>query len=148
MFGNLFERKSKRIGSRRKHDRRGDTGGTLSEQFGGRLSRDENVGSFSARVEMLESRAMLATYAQGDFAILGINSANPDSFRFTNLKAMDASDVINFTDNGFTAGATGRTGEGFLTFTAPAGGVAAGRNPSLGHPHAGPVDGLGSNLQV
>ena len=77
-------------------------------------------------VEGLEERKLMATFAQGDIALLGINSANPDTFRFTNLKAMDAGDVIHFTDNGFTAGATGRTGEGFLSFTAPTGGVAAG----------------------
>lgn len=77
-------------------------------------------------LEMLESRAMMATLAQGDIAILSVNSTNPDTFRFTNLKALDAGDVINFTDNGFTGGATGRTGEGFLTFTVPAGGYAAG----------------------
>ena len=70
MFGNLFERKSKRIGSRRKHDRRGDTGGTLSERLGGRVSRDENVGTFSARVEMLEDRKVLAAFTQGNLALL------------------------------------------------------------------------------
>ena len=72
MFGNLFERKSKRIGSRRKHDRRGDTGGTLSERFGGRLSRDENVGSFSARVEMLEERKVLAAFTDGNLVVLRV----------------------------------------------------------------------------
>ena len=82
MFGNLFERKSKRIGSRRKHDRRGDTGGTLSERFGGRVSRDENVGPFSARVEMLESRAMLAAY----------NMSNGNS-------TWDFADIANWSNN-------------------------------------------------
>lgn len=70
--------------------------------------------------------AQAAVYSVGDLVLLAINSANPDSFRFTNLVQMDAGDVINFTDNGFTAGATGRTGEGFLTFTVPTGGYAPG----------------------
>lgn len=79
-----------------------------------------------ARVERLEGRVMLATYAAGDVALLAINSANPDKFSFVNLKPMDAGDVVTFTDNGFTSGTAGRTGEGFLTFTVPAGGYAAG----------------------
>ena len=78
MFGNLFEKKSKRIGSRRKHDRRGGTGGTLSERLGGRLSRDENVGTFSARVEMLEDRKVLAAFTDGNLALLvaGASASN------------------------------------------------------------------------
>ena len=80
--------------------------------------RDVFRASLGRNMEQLESRSLLATLAQGDIAILSINSANPDTFRFTNLVALDSGDVINFTDNGFTAGATGRTGEGFLTFTA------------------------------
>lgn len=71
-------------------------------------------------MERLEGRALMAVLGQGDIAILAINSANPDRFAFTPLKNLDAGDVISFTDNGFTGGATGRTGEGFLTYTAPA----------------------------
>ena len=66
------------------------------------------------------------TLTQGDVALLAINSANPDSFRVVLLKDVVANTVINFTDNGFTAGTTGRTGEGFLTYTVPAGGHVAG----------------------
>lgn len=56
----------------------------------------------------------------GDVAIVGINSANPDRFSFVLLKNIEANTVINFTDNGFTGtNTTGRTGEGFLTYTAP-----------------------------
>ena len=54
----------------------------------------------------------------GDIAIVGINSTNPDKFSFVILKNIATNTVINFTDNGFTADATARTGEGFLTFTA------------------------------
>ncbi len=58
------------------------------------------------------------TLATGDVAVIGINATNPDQFRFVLLKSITAGTIINFTDNGFTAGSTGRTGEGFLTFTA------------------------------
>src|SRR6266705_2940767 len=54
----------------------------------------------------------------GDIAIVGVNSTNPDKFSFVILKNITTNTVINFTDNGFTADATARTGEGFLTFTA------------------------------
>ena len=66
------------------------------------------------------------TLAQGDAAIVAINSANPDTFAFVFLKEVAAGTAVNFTDNGFTAGTTGRTGEGFLTYTVPAGGHTAG----------------------
>ncbi|MBS7787103.1 hypothetical protein KIH23_07315, partial [Flavobacterium sp. CYK-55] len=60
------------------------------------------------------------TLSAGDAAIVGFNSANPDKIAIILLKDISAGTVINITDNGFTAGATGRTGEGFLTYTAPA----------------------------
>ncbi len=56
----------------------------------------------------------------GDVVIVGVNSTNPDKFSFVVLKDIATNTVINFTDNGFTAGTTPRTGEGFLTFTAQA----------------------------
>ena len=64
--------------------------------------------------------------AQGDVAVVAINSANPDKFSAVLLKDVAATTVIHFTDNGFTAVATGRTGEGFLTYTVPTGGHTAG----------------------
>ena len=99
-----------------------------------RSKRNRDASARAAAIsESLKSRALLATLVAGDIAILGINSANPDTFRFTTLKALDAGDVINFTDNGFTgANMTGRTGEGFLTFTTPAGGLPAGSVADLG----------------
>ena len=66
------------------------------------------------------------TLAVGDVAVLAVNSANPDKFSFVFLKDVSANTVVNFTDNGFTAATTGRTGEGFLTYTVPAGGHLAG----------------------
>ena len=60
------------------------------------------------------------TLAAGDVAIIAVNAANPDMFSIVLLKNITTNTVINFTDNGFTGtSATGRTGEGFLTYTAP-----------------------------
>jgi len=59
------------------------------------------------------------TLSAGDVALIGINSANPDQFSIVLLKNISANTVINFTDNGFTGINTGRTGEGFLTYTSP-----------------------------
>ena len=57
----------------------------------------------------------------GDIALAAINSTNPDRFAIVLLKAITTGTVINFTDNGFTGtDTTGRTGEGFLTYTANA----------------------------
>jgi len=66
------------------------------------------------------------TLVQGDVAIIALNSTNPDMFSFVFLKDVTAGTIVNFTDNGFTGGATGRTGEGFLTYTVPVGGHFAG----------------------
>ena len=61
------------------------------------------------------------TLSAGDVAIVAINAANPDMFSMVLLKNISTNTVINFTDNGFTGtNTTGRTGEGFLTYTAPA----------------------------
>ncbi len=66
------------------------------------------------------------TLAAGDIAILYFNLNNTptvDRFAFVLLKDISASTVINFTDNGFSSNNpnnTGRTGEGFITFTSSA----------------------------
>jgi uncharacterized repeat protein (TIGR02543 family) len=67
-----------------------------------------------------------STLTAGDVALLGINSANPDKFSMVFLKDVAQNVAINFTDNGFTATTTTRPGEGFLTYTVPSGGHAAG----------------------
>ncbi|NBS87692.1 MAG: hypothetical protein EBS60_06380, partial [Verrucomicrobia bacterium] len=59
--------------------------------------------------------------AAGDIAFLQYDSDNPDKFTFITLVDLAAGTVINFTDNGFASATTGRTGEGFLTFTVPNG---------------------------
>ena len=60
-----------------------------------------------------------SSLSQGDIAIIAINPTGTDAFAFVLLKNIDVNTVINFTDNGFASPTTGRTGEGFLTFTAP-----------------------------
>jgi len=60
------------------------------------------------------------TLAPGDIALLGINASTTDKFSFIILKNIPAGTVIQFTDNGFSSATAGRTGEGFLTFTAAA----------------------------
>jgi hypothetical protein len=59
------------------------------------------------------------TLSVGDVSVIGFNSANPDKIAIILLKDITANTVINITDNGFTALTTARTGEGFLTYTAP-----------------------------
>lgn len=56
----------------------------------------------------------------GDIVIIHYQATNPDSFTFITFTQLAAGTVINFTDNGFTSPTTTRTGEGFLTYTAPA----------------------------
>jgi predicted extracellular nuclease len=64
--------------------------------------------------------------AAGDIAIVGFASDDPDRFAFVALAAIPAGEQIFFTDNGWLSTNAFRTGEGTLTWTAPAGGVAAG----------------------
>ncbi len=59
------------------------------------------------------------TLAPGDIAIIAVNSTDPDQMAFVALRDLAAGTVINFTDNGFTSATAGRTGEGYLTYTAP-----------------------------
>jgi predicted RNA-binding protein with TRAM domain len=86
-------------------------------------------GNYSAASSVNQTLVVMnptSTLAAGDVAIVGINSANPDMFSMVFLKDVSANTAINFTDNGFTASTTTRTGEGFLTYTVPSGGHAAG----------------------
>ncbi len=71
------------------------------------------------------------TVIAGDIAFLGVNSDDPDQFAFIARNAIAAGDSFFVTDGGIT-GAGGaassffRATEGFLQYTAPAGGIAAG----------------------
>ena len=67
----------------------------------------------------------------GDIAFVGVNSTNPDQFAILALNAIAAGDSFYVTDGGITgvSGAASsyfRATEGFLQYTAPAGGIAAG----------------------
>ena len=67
----------------------------------------------------------------GDIAFVGVNATNPDQFAILALNAIAAGDSFYITDGGIT-GASGiassyfRATEGFVQYTAPAGGIAAG----------------------
>jgi predicted extracellular nuclease len=65
----------------------------------------------------------------GDIAFVGFNSdtgSNGKSLAFVALAGIPAGEVVHFTDNGWLAANSFRTGEGFITWTAPVGGIAAG----------------------
>lgn len=65
------------------------------------------------------------TLAAGDIMIAGFNFDNPDEFAFVPLVDLEPGTEIHFTDNGWTAAGTFRSGEGVLTWMAT-GAVAAG----------------------
>ncbi len=98
----------------------GTTTITASQSGGGNYSAASSVN------QTLTVMNPTSTLAAGDVALVAINSANPDKFSLVFLKDVAANVAINFTDNGFTATTTTRTGEGFLTYTVPSGGHAAG----------------------
>jgi hypothetical protein len=67
----------------------------------------------------------------GDIAFVGVNATNPDQFAILALNAIAAGDSFYITDGGITgvSGAASpyfRATEGFVQYTAPAGGIAAG----------------------
>ncbi|RYF95750.1 MAG: hypothetical protein EON95_00255 [Caulobacteraceae bacterium] len=77
----------------------------------------------------------MADLAPGDIALVGFStdgSTGPaDTFAFVATVAIAAGTVIYFTDNGWTAAGAFRTGEGVVTYTVPAGGLAAGQVVTL-----------------
>jgi len=68
----------------------------------------------------------------GDIAFVGVNATNPDQFAILALNAIAAGDSFFVTDGGITNSTSGaasayfRASEGFLQYTAPSGGIAAG----------------------
>ncbi len=67
----------------------------------------------------------------GDIAFVGVNATNPDQFAILALNAIAAGASFYVTDGGITgvsgaASAYFRATEGFLQYTAPAAGIAAG----------------------
>jgi predicted extracellular nuclease len=67
----------------------------------------------------------------GDIAFVGVNATNPDQLAILALNSITAGDSFYLTDGGITgssgaASAYFRASEGFLQYTAPAGGILAG----------------------
>ncbi|MFZ4106443.1 beta strand repeat-containing protein, partial [Flavobacterium sp.] len=81
---------------------------------------NSNYNAATPLTQLLTVATLPSVLAAGDVAVVAVNSGTPDSFAVVLLKAINAGTVINFTDCGLSApDASGRTGEGFLTFTAP-----------------------------
>ncbi len=59
------------------------------------------------------------TLQPGDMAIIEAGATDPDRISFITFRQLSAGTIIRFTDNGFMSPASVRTGEGFLTYTAP-----------------------------
>lgn len=67
------------------------------------------------------------TLQPGDVAVIGYNFKDPDQFSFIFLKHVVAGTVLLITDSGYDATTSAfRVGEGYLTYTVPAGGKRAG----------------------
>ena len=71
------------------------------------------------------------TLNPGDIAFIGFNADGNDDLAFVALAPIAGGDVIHFTDNewnglGIGEGGAFNTGEGYISWTAPAGGVAQG----------------------
>lgn len=69
--------------------------------------------------------------APGDIAFVEYNADGTDNFKFVALATIPGGEVINFTDNGWKSDNTWRTGEGIVTWTAPADGVSCGTVVSI-----------------
>jgi VCBS repeat-containing protein len=70
---------------------------------------------------------MATTLTAGDVALIGYSAdTGGKSFSFVLLQAVEAGTTISFTDDGWLAAGGFRTGEGVVTYTAPAGGATAG----------------------
>ncbi len=67
-----------------------------------------------------------AVLLPGDVAIVGYNFDDADELAIVALENLPAGESIKFTDNGWFASQSFRTGEGIATFTVPAGGISAG----------------------
>jgi 2',3'-cyclic-nucleotide 2'-phosphodiesterase / 3'-nucleotidase / 5'-nucleotidase len=77
--------------------------------------------------------------APGDITILGYRTSAPDGFAFVTWRPLPADTVLGFWDHSANADGTFRLGEQRLTWTAPAGGVAAGTVVAVSCPAGGPA---------
>ncbi|MDY6805831.1 MAG: DUF4347 domain-containing protein [Cyanobacteriota bacterium] len=81
-------------------------------------------GTYDLTIET--TREENVTLNPGDIAFVQYNADGTDNFKFVALVDIPESEEINFTDNGWKSDNTFRTGEGIITWTAPAGGISAG----------------------
>ena len=84
------------------------------------------------------------TLAAGDIAIISMNADTNKTFAFVSLVDIPAGEVIKFTDNGWLSAGGFRTGEGILTWTAPAGGIPRGTVITIDTTTTVPVVNFGS----
>jgi hypothetical protein len=70
--------------------------------------------------------SMAQSLSAGDIAIVQMNADGTDDLAFVALTDIPGDEVIKFTDNGWKADNTIRTGEGTITWTAPVEGVSCG----------------------
>ncbi|MFN7117211.1 MAG: Ig-like domain repeat protein [Saprospiraceae bacterium] len=74
----------------------------------------------------VEPKNSCSDIAAGEIALVSVQSDNPDVFAFVTLVDLAAGVEINFTDAGWTGAAFYNAENGFITWTAPAGGTSAG----------------------
>ncbi len=106
-------------------------GGTIDFYYNATVDFDPYAGEGtllgSAEITVLTSTPEdCTTLGAGDLAYTFVQGDTPDAFGFVPLVDIAAGTEICFTDNGITNTPDFRTGEGFLCWTAPAGGVPAG----------------------
>ena len=71
-------------------------------------------------------------FTAGSVAFIGFNATDPDQFAFVVLQALNPGEIFYVTDGGYTGATSGpasgyfRNTEGFLQYTAPAGGLPVG----------------------
>ncbi|WP_254512713.1 cadherin domain-containing protein [Anatilimnocola floriformis] len=104
----------------------GDTSIETTERFAVTLSNPTNGATLASPIATAaivndDYQALTA----GDVVLTGINTSNPDQFSFVPLVNLEPNSPINFTDNGWDGFGFTLT-EGTVTYTAPAGGLAAG----------------------
>ena len=106
----------------------GDTDIEATERFTVTLSNPTNGATLaSPTTNATIVNDDFQTFVAGDIVLTGINTTNPDQFSFVTLVALQPFSSINFTDNGWDNNSLGfTTTEGVVTYSAPAGGLAAG----------------------
>ncbi|HAD97935.1 MAG TPA: hypothetical protein DCG19_11055, partial [Cryomorphaceae bacterium] len=97
-----------------------------------------------------------AQLSVGDILITGYASDDPDQFAFMATTAIAGGTEIRFTDNGWQASGSFRTGEGEIVYTVGAGGLSAGdqvailidNGPSVSSGGGSVVAGSGGNMSL